>query len=210
MRSLWGVAVLAFVVACGGSSSDPIADGGSQLCVVGAAVACGCDGYSGTATCLSSGKPGGCDCSRRYDEDAGPGPTDAGCSSPTPWFRDVDGDGHGSGVPTNACEAPAGYVALDDDCDDTDARAYPGQTAFFTTPRPDGSFDFDCDKNSTTQVNEVAGGRCAINGGTCIGGGTANYWEGTVPPACGEARAWVKDCSGTCLSQTETRTQACR
>lgn len=31
------------------------------------------------------------------------------------------------------------------DCDDADSRAKPGQTAFFTTPRSIGGYDFDCD-----------------------------------------------------------------
>lgn len=30
------------------------------------------------------------------------------------------------------------------DCDDNDARAYPGQTDFFDTPRSSGGYDFDC------------------------------------------------------------------
>jgi Putative metal-binding motif len=43
------------------------------------------------------------------------------------WFIDGDGDDYGqSGIPVSACEAPAGYVALDGDCDDTDATVYPG------------------------------------------------------------------------------------
>ena len=43
------------------------------------------------------------------------------------WFSDGDGDGYGmSGIPVTACEAPAGYVAVDGDCDDTDAAVHPG------------------------------------------------------------------------------------
>jgi Putative metal-binding motif len=43
------------------------------------------------------------------------------------WFVDGDGDGHGmSGIPVTACEAPAGYVAVDGDCDDADAAVHPG------------------------------------------------------------------------------------
>ncbi len=47
---------------------------------------------------------------------------------------------------TTAC--PTGETAVDPtvqaDCDDSDDRAFPGQTQFFTTPRNAGGFDFDC------------------------------------------------------------------
>lgn len=42
------------------------------------------------------------------------------------WFLDTDGDG--SGDPANStysCDQPTGYVAIDDDCDDSDGTIYP-------------------------------------------------------------------------------------
>jgi len=43
------------------------------------------------------------------------------------WFYDADGDGFGSAVDTlSACAVPEGYVVSGDDCDDGDARAFPG------------------------------------------------------------------------------------
>ena len=68
------------------------------------------------------------------------------------WYRDDDGDGFGAfdasgydaGAVQYACTQPAGFVAEVGDCDDADARAHPGQTETFATPRPSGSFDFDC------------------------------------------------------------------
>jgi len=45
------------------------------------------------------------------------------------WYGDADGDGHGgTQFQAAACEAPAGYVASADDCDDLDATSYPGGT----------------------------------------------------------------------------------
>jgi len=41
------------------------------------------------------------------------------------WYRDADDDGYGT--PTDAvtdCEAPAGHVGNDDDCDDSDASVW--------------------------------------------------------------------------------------
>ena len=44
-----------------------------------------------------------------------------------PWYPDGDGDGYGLGHGAlAACEAPSGYAALSDDCDDEDATVYPG------------------------------------------------------------------------------------
>jgi hypothetical protein len=48
------------------------------------------------------------------------------CAKQT-YYRDVDGDGHGNiASPMMACEPPQGYVAIKDDCDDADARRFPG------------------------------------------------------------------------------------
>jgi photosystem II stability/assembly factor-like uncharacterized protein len=46
--------------------------------------------------------------------------------TPTSWYADNDGDGYGAGTAILACEAPAGTVADNTDCDDDDATVYPG------------------------------------------------------------------------------------
>lgn len=50
-----------------------------------------------------------------------------GCSGAT-YYADFDGDGHGNaaGGTVQRCSKPAGYAALNDDCDDNDERIYPG------------------------------------------------------------------------------------
>jgi hypothetical protein len=61
------------------------------------------------------------------------------------------------------CDADGDGAARDDaqcggdDCDDSDARVKPGQTAFFDTPRASGGFDFDCDGVETTFVPTACG-----------------------------------------------------
>jgi hypothetical protein len=41
------------------------------------------------------------------------------------WFRDADGDAHGSSSQSlQACSQPVGYVATTDDCNDADALAF--------------------------------------------------------------------------------------
>ena len=56
------------------------------------------------------------DCDGAVDEDGA-----------VPWFADTDGDGFGDpAVSLAACTAPAGFVADDQDCDDTDPAVNPG------------------------------------------------------------------------------------
>ncbi len=58
----------------------------------------------------------------------------------TTWYADADGDGFGdSSVSQTDCTAPTGFVSNSDDCDDTDANNYPGNTEVC-----DGK-DNDCD-----------------------------------------------------------------
>jgi hypothetical protein len=60
-------------------------------------------------------------------------------TAPT-WYADLDGDKHGyDRLVAVACEAPAGYVATFDDCDDFDKSSFPG-----ATEACDGA-DNDCD-----------------------------------------------------------------
>jgi len=56
------------------------------------------------------------------------------------WYLDDDGDGYGDPAVTDeACDAPAGYVGNDEDCDDGDGDANPGADEYC-----DGHDD-DCD-----------------------------------------------------------------
>ena len=71
------------------------------------------------------------DCDGTTDEDA----VDAG-----DWYADTDSDGYGDVTSaTSACDAPAGYVADDTDCDDTDGDTNPG------APEVCDGEDDDCD-----------------------------------------------------------------
>ncbi|MBN2800032.1 MAG: hypothetical protein JXX28_12885, partial [Deltaproteobacteria bacterium] len=66
-------------------------------------------------------------CGDGLDNDCDGDVDDASAVDAASWHLDADGDGHGrpgAGVP--ACEAPDGYVASLDDCDDLDATVFPG------------------------------------------------------------------------------------
>ncbi len=85
------------------------------------------------------------DCDGTVDDDA----TDA-----LLWYADADGDGYG--VVTDrvyACEAPAGYVAIDGDCDDADTAYNPGAL------EPDCSdpADYNCDGSTGYDDNDGDG-----------------------------------------------------
>jgi hypothetical protein len=76
--------------------------------------------------------PGDDDCDGLVDEgDA----VDAGT-----WYADEDGDGYGDASSSvSACEAPAGHVPDDSDCDDLEAASFPGN------PEVCDLVDNDCD-----------------------------------------------------------------
>src|SRR5262245_46148199 len=72
------------------------------------------------------------------------GPAADSGRSPDPcaaaFYLDGDDDGHGDAtVWTTACDAPSGYVAAADDCDDTNVSAHPG------APELCNGVDDDCD-----------------------------------------------------------------
>ena len=78
-------------------------------------------------------------------------PDDASAIDQLTWYADADGDGHGlSGAPTTlSCEAPEGYGAYDDDCDDGLASVYPGADEVC-----DG-LDNDCDGDADTDAIDM-------------------------------------------------------
>jgi hypothetical protein len=96
------------------------------------------------------------------------------------YYRDYDGDGYGDingavgtmstdgtdsayvGCSNDVTPKP-GYVADHTDCDDLDARAHPGQTAYFGTPMigiSPPSYDFDCDGLTEKATPEFPGASC--------------------------------------------------
>lgn len=150
-------------------------------------------------------------------------PVDAEPPPPCNVFAwpDADGDGYGdeNAEPVEACdEIPVGYVANADDCYDGNANAKPGQTAWFTVHRGDGSFDYDCDGSSETRYNQFPGWclmasddapstgwlcRCLIQDASgCV------LYDGCVVPECGEEGKWTSTNAGCSLYNMKT--QECR
>jgi hypothetical protein len=56
------------------------------------------------------------------------GTADQGAVDAPTWYRDADGDGHGTSSPVQVgCSMPAGYAATSDDCDDDNENISPSQ-----------------------------------------------------------------------------------
>ena len=54
------------------------------------------------------------------------GDTDENAVDATAWYADIDGDGHGGPVTADSCTPIPGYLTTSDDCNDSNAAAYPG------------------------------------------------------------------------------------
>ena len=131
------------------------------------------------------------------------------CAQEAIYYRDGDGDTHGApGAQQKACSQPTGYVSRGGDCDDSDPRVHPGQSAFFTAPNKNGDFDYDC--NSVEEPKYTDPVSCKKDAtGACVGDG----WLVSVP-YCGKSGGWVA-CQVQALifcnqGPLSTRTQPCR
>lgn len=74
------------------------------------------------------------------DNDCDGAADESGSVGELSWYEDGDGDGQGAAsTRVDACNAPVGFVASDEDCDDGDALIYVGAT------ESDNMVDEDCD-----------------------------------------------------------------
>lgn len=82
-------------------------------------------------------------------------PMDATSQMLLSGYVDQDGDSHGAGSAATTCvgwDLPPRTAVRGGDCDDANANVFPGQTAYFTTPRANGSYDYDCDVLETQRT----------------------------------------------------------
>ncbi len=104
------------------------------------------------------------------DEDCDGLIDEAGATGTGVWWLDRDGDGHGDpDAWVVACVRPTGAVAVDDDCDDTDAGVAPGAEELWY----DG-VDQDCDGNDWDRDGD------GVTFGTDCDDGDADVHPGAV------------------------------
>lgn len=123
-------------------------------------------------------------------------------------YPDEDGDGFGDGTrPSRECpKSGVAYVTNGDDCYDQSFYARPGQTAFFSQDRGDGSYDYDCNGTSDLRASGTHDYCLCSDLGCSIDEG----WIVTVP-ACGDTGTWARARGGfSCEPIPEQRAQACR
>jgi len=213
--------------ACANSNQCSSANCSNSLCCPSAQTGCGSSCVtlsSNSSNCGSCGRAcaAGSTCSGGscYLVDGQACTAGADCFSGicSTFYLDSDGDHYGVGTGIKQCGTtpPTGYASQAGDCCDSDANAYPGQTATFTAADACGSFDYNCDGNETPKSNgptncgtplcAFVSGVCTYQGGcTCsnIASDPCGYYE-TWP--CG---AWygfaTKFCGdpgdGTCVAR---------
>jgi Putative metal-binding motif/FG-GAP repeat len=93
------------------------------------------------------------DCDGDIDEDA----VDA-----VLWYADEDVDGFGAGPPVGSCDAPAGHVANQLDCDDAATKTNPEEDEV-----PYDGIDQDCSGADLTDVDGDGGDAVSVGGADC-------------------------------------------
>lgn len=170
----------------------------------------------------------GCPANRVGIEPSSPDTID--CDDTSPVVRaaiscGVDGDADGYGGPAiRVCPAPdgatcpTGHAASTNDCCDTDARAFPGATAWRGTSRTGcGGFDFDCNGTVTLElarglacgVFTVGETACNTRNGEFM---AAPHFDSNMATDCGTTIPYIIGCTytGTCQNVTESRLVRCR
>ncbi|MCC6646802.1 MAG: hypothetical protein IT374_14660 [Polyangiaceae bacterium] len=161
----------------------------------GAGGAAGQAGAAGDAGQAGAGQAGAGQAGAGGDAgQAGAGQAGAGGAACVPGMVpcDLDCDGHLRADPD---------CAGGDDCCDSDANTFPGQSGWFSSANSCGSFDYDCDTKAVQRTGQ--GSKCVGCWFSCCF--DAGY-EGT-PPACGVSGPitgcgdWCKDTDGTLVQQ---------
>ena len=140
----------------------------------------------------------------------------AGSSGCTTYYLDSDGDGYGSSTSSSClCSPSASYkVTNSTDCYDSNSKASPAQTGYFTTDRGDGSYDYDCDGAEDQRYTTM--GSCPTNILRCSAD-TVVGWKGSTPPKCGASRNMITRCAydptsslTSCTETTSSTVQECQ
>ncbi len=157
-----------------------------------ASATAGCDAPAGSVADASdcddadgAVRPGAPEVCNGTDDDCDGAVDGSGAADAPTWYADLDGDRYGDrAASTQACDAPAGYVADDTDCDDADAARSPAGAESC-----DDGIDADCDG-----IDTVCG---RLSGTYELGASAALVLEGdTAGDLAGWAVAFAGDLDG--------------
>lgn len=156
----------------------------------------------------------------------------------TVFFLDQDGDGYAASSEYDVAGCTGSpppdlvgrkYIDSKDavlDCDDTDPDVHPNQKKYFTEPRADGTFDYDCDGDETKEYGALAFRSCTVcirpRAICSIGLGYSDdacnqvpaAFFGITPPQCGKPGTLFRckitgNCEGA-FDESESALQGCR
>lgn len=100
------------------------------------------------------------------------------------------------------------------DCCDTDSRAYPGESLYYSTSRTGcGGYDFNCDGSSTKQYTQLSTLACGYDPDLMDCTSTGHEGWTTTNPACGVSASYDLDCfynGHFCMESAGSIAQACR
>lgn len=195
--------LLAAAILLGACSSSP-STSGPHPCNAGASCFCTAT-VEGTIEC----SPSGARCACPPDPSS---PAPSACAG----YTDEDGDGFGAGpLIDQGCPARTHLAPRGGDCADHDARAFPGQKAFFFDPVGNfaetghESWDFDCDGREEPHW-PAATAACT----SCPTTFAAETWIAAAAPSCGSvgtlATGCATDSSSACTPTSRSAAQECR
>jgi hypothetical protein len=114
------------------------------------------------------------------------------------WYTDADGDGYGDpSTGTTACDQPTGTVADGTDCDDSNARAYPGGPEVYydgVDGDCDGASDYDQDGDG--HDSDAYGGRDCDDSDASVNPDASETWYDGVDGDCDGADDYDADADG--------------
>ena len=113
----------------------------------------------------------------------------ASATLPTQWYCDEDNDGYYSTQIASNCPSGRGSASQGNDCCDSSATTYPGQTSFFTSQNSCSSWDYNCDGNITKTASGY--NNCSA-GDWCEGPG--DCYTNWPTPNCGQSYLEYSNC----------------
>ncbi len=194
------------------TDSDTFGDAAEPL------VACDVpSGYVADATdcndAVGSTFPGGTEVCGGEDEDCDGATDDAGADGELTFYEDLDADTYGSAVSALACTVPSGFVANDEDCDDSDAAISPDATEVCDTADTDedcdeaadgasaaGQFTWYLDDDNDGYAGALTTSACDVPAGYLATSTDCDDGDAAINPAATEACDSAdtdEDCDGT-------------